>query len=91
MFWTDLTNGVIDASKCLLYVKNIACEDVDAKHGRLMPALHLSIYMPCDIHSNLVRFRLGNHDLLVEKKRWMKSEHQVNFDCRCIPFVRRKR
>ena len=84
MFWTDVTNGVIDASKCLLYAKNIACGDVDAKHGWFMPALHLSRYMPSDIiHSNLVRFRLGNHDLLVEKKRWVKGEHQVNFDCRC--------
>ena len=33
--------------------------------------------------SILVRFRLGNHNLLVEKRRWVKEDLRTAFDCRC--------
>jgi hypothetical protein len=82
-FWNDVESGGIDASKCMFYHTHVACDDVEEKRGWFAPAPHFRVYMPGDVHSNLVRFRLGNHNLLTEKRRWLKGDRRSTFDCTC--------
>ena len=82
-FWVEVETGSRQATKALFYITHIACATVLQKNGWFAPAPHFSVYMPGKNHSNLVRFRLGNHDLLVERYRWQKPSERESFDCRC--------
>jgi hypothetical protein len=74
--WEDVASGEILSSKLLFYHKVMASDDTKTKHGWFAPAAHMSVAMPNDIHSNLVRFKLGNHNLLCEQRRWLRLPAQ---------------
>jgi hypothetical protein len=82
--WGDIAAGEISGSKLLFYHTVMASDDTNTKYGWFAPAKHMRVAMAHDIHSNLVRFRLGNHSLLSEQRRWFKaSVHELaRFSCR---------
>ena len=82
-FWEEVQEGTRQSTKALFYCTHVNPQPALDKRGWYTCAQHFSVFMPGDVHSNLVRFRLGNHDLLVEKRRWMKPDNRDNFDCRC--------
>jgi Reverse transcriptase (RNA-dependent DNA polymerase) len=82
-FWVEVSQGTRQATKSLYYSTYVAGDVVHDKHEWFIQAPHLHVYMSGVLHSNLTRFRLGNHDLLVEKRRWVKPEYRDGFDCTC--------
>ena len=66
------------------YATHVAHDVLSQKTGSwYAPAFHFSRYMAGDVHSNLVRFRMGNHDLLTERRRWLREDQRDAFDCSC--------
>jgi len=70
--WGDIASGVIASPKLLFYNTFMASDDTKTKHGWFAPAKHMNVAMANDIHTSLVRFRLGNHNLLCEQRRWLR-------------------
>ena len=64
--------GRVSASKSLFYHTFVASCESKTKYGWYAPAEHLRVAMKSDLHTHLVRFRLGNHNLLSEQRRWLK-------------------
>ena len=83
--WLDIESGTVKATKSLLYLKYYGGDKFQLadKTKWYKPAAHLPVFMSLDTHINLVRFRLGNHDLLVEKRRWLPEALQKSFSCLC--------
>jgi hypothetical protein len=81
--WSDVHAGVIHAPKLLFYHTYMASTDAKTKYGWFAPARHLCVAMSDDVHVPMVRFRLGNHDLLIEQRRWVKQAYKESFDCTC--------
>ena len=83
IFWSQVANGGVHASKCLFYDTHVAHDAISQKYGWYSPAPHFFLCMAGDIHSNLVRCRVGNLDILTERQRWLRVEQRATFDCRC--------
>lgn len=81
--WLKVQCGDISASKLLFYHTHVASADTKPKYGWFAPARHLHVPMSNDVHTGLARFRLGNHDFLIEKRRWVTAAYRRSFDCRC--------
>jgi len=87
--WEDIAQHKVQASKSLLYHTAMTSVDTKTKHGWFAPASHMRVAMHSDIHTNLVRFRLGNHNLLSEQRRWLKlCSSSVFSNCRLCSLQR---